>query len=85
LRELVLAYAVTVHKSQGSEYPVVIFLCHSTDWWMLSRQIAYTAVTRARKVVVLVGDQKGLRRACRNDQPVQRYTRLASLLAAGGG
>jgi exodeoxyribonuclease V alpha subunit len=74
------AFALTVHKSQGSEFPVVVVVCHSTHTFMLSRQILYTAITRARQAVFVVGDAKGLRRAVRNDAPVQRDTGLCGLL-----
>lgn len=80
--ELTLNYACTIHKAQGSEYPVVILVCHSTDYWMLARQLVYTGVTRARQVVFRVGDLKGLKRAVKNDAPICRFTRLAALLKA---
>lgn len=83
LNEIVLNYACTIHKSQGSEYPVVILVCHSTDYYMLARQLVYTGVTRARKILFRVGDRKGLKRAVKNDQPVQRFTQLAGMLKSG--
>jgi len=83
--ELVLNYACTIHKSQGSQYPVVILVCHSTDYYMLARQLVYTGVTRAQKIVFIVGDRKGMKRAVSNDAPVCRHTRLAEMLRAEMG
>jgi exodeoxyribonuclease V alpha subunit len=60
-----LAYALTVHRTQGSEFDWVLVVCHSTHTFMLSRNLLYTAVTRAKKGVVIVGDQAGIRRATR--------------------
>lgn len=76
-RELLSAWALSVHKSQGSEWPVVVVVCHSTHSYMLTRQILYTAITRAQEKVFLIGDPKGLRRAVHNDSPIRRYTTLA--------
>lgn len=80
-KELRLAYALTVHKAQGGEWDWVVVLCHSLHRYMLSRQILYTAVTRAKKGVVLVGDLRGLETALANDQPRQRVTTLSDRLA----
>ncbi|GMV41563.1 MAG: ATP-dependent RecD-like DNA helicase [Myxococcales bacterium] len=78
LDELVLAYAVTVHKSQGSEYPAVILPLHTQHYMMLQRNLLYTAVTRGRRLVVVVGPQRALKIAVeRQDQSV-RATLLAS-------
>ena len=78
--ELVLAYACSVHKSQGSEYPCVVLPIHTQHYMMLQRNLLYTAVTRGRKLVVLVGDRRALRIAVRNDQQVDRYSRLTERL-----
>ena len=78
--QLQLCYASTIHKSQGSEYPCVVIACHSTNWFMLSRPLIYTAVTRAQKYVYLVGDKKGIYRAIQNNKIVQRYTSLKERL-----
>ena len=59
-KELHLAYALTVHKAQGSEWPCVVFVAHSSQRWMHSRNLFYTAVTRASKTMVIVGDRKGI-------------------------
>jgi len=80
LDELVLAYATTVHKSQGSEYPVVVMPVSTQHYLMLQRHLLYTAVTRARKLVVLVGTKKALAIAVKNNRLEDRYTRLAERL-----
>lgn len=80
LDELVLAYAATVHKSQGSEYPAVILPIHTTHYPMLQRNLVYTAVTRARRLLVLVGTKKALAMAVKNDATQRRYSRLADRL-----
>lgn len=73
---LQLAYALTVHRAQGSEFPWVVVVCHSTHSYILSRQLVYTAITRAKRGVVLIGDHKGLRRALSDAKPPKRYTAL---------
>jgi len=73
---LQLAYALTVHRSQGSEFPWVVCVVHSTHSYILSRQLVYTAITRAKKGVVLIGDEKGLRRALSDAKPPTRNTAL---------
>ena len=83
LTEVVLNYGGTIHASQGSEYPVVVVCCHSSNYFMLSRNLIYTAITRARQAVYLVGDEKGLRRAIKNANVAQRYTRLAQRIRDG--
>jgi exodeoxyribonuclease V alpha subunit len=84
LDELALAYAVTVHKSQGSEYPAVIVPVHTTHYLMLQRNLLYTAVTRAKRLLVLVGTRKALAIATKNDATRRRYSRLRERLAASG-
>jgi exodeoxyribonuclease V alpha subunit len=76
LNELVLAYAVSVHKSQGSEYPVVVMPLHTSHYLLLKRNLIYTAVTRARKLVVMVGTKRALSIGIRNNKPQRRFTRL---------
>jgi exodeoxyribonuclease V alpha subunit len=76
LDELQLAYAATVHKSQGSEYPAVVVPVHTQHFVMLQRNLLYTAVTRARRLVVLVGTRKALGMAVRNADVTQRCSRL---------
>lgn len=81
LDELSLAYAVTVHKSQGSEYPAVIIPVHTQHFVMLSRSLLYTAVTRGKKLVVLIGTRKALGLAVRNAEVSLRCSRLRQRLA----
>jgi exodeoxyribonuclease V alpha subunit len=83
LDELTLAYAATVHKSQGSEYPVVIVPVHPQHYVMLQRSLLYTAVTRGKKLVVLIGSRKALRIAVANAQVAERCSRLADRVKAG--
>jgi exodeoxyribonuclease V alpha subunit len=83
LAELVLAYAITVHKSQGSEFPCVIIPLHTTHYPLLQRNLIYTAVTRGKNLVILVGSKKAINIAIRNDRVVKRYTMLKERLQAG--
>jgi exodeoxyribonuclease V alpha subunit len=80
LDELVLAYAISVHKSQGSEYPAVIIPVTTQHYILLQRNLLYTAITRARKLVVLVGTKKAMGIAIRNNKPQTRYTGLSERL-----
>ena len=80
LDELELSYAITVHKSQGSEYPVVIIPMYSCAPMLMTRNLLYTAVTRARKMVILVGRSDIPERMVRNNKEVLRYTTLRSRL-----
>jgi exodeoxyribonuclease V alpha subunit len=82
LDELVHAYAVSIHKSQGSEFPVVVVPILTQHYMMLQRNLLYTAVTRARDVVVMVGDRRAIAMAVRNNRVSQRNTRLAERLRA---
>ncbi len=84
LDELELAYAVTVHKSQGSEYPVVILPLCSAAPMLHTRNLFYTAVTRAQKMVVLVGKREIAERMVANNRQAMRYTGLKARLFAGG-
>jgi len=85
LDELGLAYAATVHKSQGSEYPAVVVPVHTQHYVMLQRNLLYTAVTRGKRLVVLVGSRKALGIAVRNGDIAGRCTRLAQRLREGQG
>ncbi len=76
LDEVVLAYAVSVHKSQGSEYPAVIVPILTQHYILLQRNLIYTAVTRGRRLVVLVGTKKALAIGIKNDKTQHRFTRL---------
>ena len=84
LDELTLAYAATVHKSQGSEYPCVILPLHTTHYVMLQRNLLYTAVTRAKRLLILAGTKKALAIAVKNDATIRRRSRLADRLVAFG-
>jgi len=78
--ELALAYAISVHKSQGSQYPAVIVPIHPSHYLMLRRNLLYTAITRAERVCVLVGTRAALQQAVRNQDERRRATRLAERL-----
>jgi exodeoxyribonuclease V alpha subunit len=80
LDELVHAYAVTVHRSQGSEYPCVVIPLTTSAWMMLQRNLLYTAVTRAKQLVVLVGSPRALGQAVRATGSGRRHTALARRL-----
>ena len=88
LRDLTAAWAITVHKSQGGEWPVVVLVLDPAHRGMLWRNLAYTAVTRASRALILVGRSDALRAAARHDRPSNRHTGLAWRLvggAEGGG
>ncbi|MBD2302851.1 ATP-dependent RecD-like DNA helicase [Nostoc sp. FACHB-190] len=76
LNEITLAFAVSIHKSQGSEYPVVILPLYMQHFMMLSRNLFYTGLTRARKLAIVVGSKKAVSLAVRTTDDQQRYTRL---------
>ncbi|MBI5487830.1 MAG: ATP-dependent RecD-like DNA helicase [Deltaproteobacteria bacterium] len=80
LDELMLAYACSIHKAQGSEYPVVVVPLVPSHWQMLARNLLYTAITRGKRLVLLVGSPRALGRAVRNDAPVLRRTKLVERL-----
>lgn len=80
LDELTLAYAISVHKSQGSEYPVVVIPLTTQHYMMLQRNLLYTGITRAKRMVVLVGTKKALAIAVRNSKVTERNTLLAKRL-----
>jgi exodeoxyribonuclease V alpha subunit len=76
LDELTLAYAITVHKSQGSEYPAAVVPIHTHHFVLLQRNLLYTAITRARRLLALVGTRKAAAIAVKNDKTQRRYSRL---------
>lgn len=80
LDEIVLAYAVSVHKSQGSEYPAVVLPLLTQHYMMLQRNLLYTAVTRGKKLVVIIGTKKALAMSIKNNKQQMRYTRLKERL-----
>ena len=76
LDELTLAYAITVHKSQGSEYPCIILPLFTSHFIMLQRNLLYTAITRAKELMIIIGNRKALKLAIQNNRVVERYTSL---------
>ena len=80
LDEVQLAYAITIHKSQGSEFPVVVIPISSQHYIMLRRNLVYTGLTRGKRLVVLVGERKALAMAVRNDDSHQRWSGLGHRL-----
>ena len=84
LESLEPAYCLSVHKSQGSEFPVVIMPVIGGPPMLLTRNLLYTAMTRARELVVLVGSEDVIRRMVENDHVARRYTTLALRLQAAG-
>jgi exodeoxyribonuclease V alpha subunit len=77
------AYAVSIHRSQGSEYPCAVVPLTMSAWMMLQRNLLYTAVTRARQSVVLVGSRRALAKAVRTQGAGRRYTALTERLQPG--
>ena len=84
LGELVLAYATTVHKAQGSEYPVVVIPLHTQHYLMLQRNLLYTGITRAKERVVIVGTKRAIGICIRNNQVMERNSYLAERLQERG-
>jgi exodeoxyribonuclease V alpha subunit len=84
LDELALAYAITIHKSQGSEFPAVVIPLAMQHYLLLQRNLVYTGVTRGKRLVVLVGQPKALALAVRNNRTERRYSGLLARLRADG-
>jgi exodeoxyribonuclease V alpha subunit len=80
LDEVSLAYAVTIHKAQGSEFPAVVMPLATQHYVLLQRNLLYTGITRGRKLVILIGQKKALGIAVRNDRPRRRYSGLLESL-----
>lgn len=78
--QLQLAYALSIHKSQGSEYKAVVLVMHSSQYMMLQRNLLYTGLTRARNLCILVGDKRAIARAVKNNKSTRRFTRLTERL-----
>jgi exodeoxyribonuclease V alpha subunit len=83
LDQVVLAYATTIHKSQGSEYPAVVIPLTTQHYTMLQRNLVYTGVTRGKRLVVLVGQRKALAIAVKGQQTRRRWSKLKEWLQAG--
>jgi exodeoxyribonuclease V alpha subunit len=81
LDELVLSYATTIHKSQGSEYPAVVVIVHSQHYMMLQRNLLYTAITRGKKLVLLIGVPYAVNQAIATNTVRERRTSLAQRLS----
>ena len=79
--EVTLAYATTIHKSQGSEYPAVVIPVMTQHYAMLQRNLLYTGMTRGKRLVVLVGQRKAVAIAVRGTQSRRRWSKLRELLA----
>jgi exodeoxyribonuclease V alpha subunit len=82
LEELTLAYAISIHKSQGSEYPAIVVPLTLEHYPLLQRNLAYTAVTRGKNVVVIIGSRKALSVAINNNRTHRRLTRLAERMTS---
>ena len=83
LDDLVLAYAVSIHKSQGSEYPAVVMPLLTQHYMMLQRNLLYTGITRGKKLVIIVGTKQALAIAVRNENTRSRWTMLSDRLRRG--
>ena len=83
LDEVSLAYAITIHKSQGSEFPAVVIPLAMQQYLLLQRNLVYTGITRGKKLVVLIGQRKALAMAVRNNKTQNRFSGLLARLKAG--
>jgi exodeoxyribonuclease V alpha subunit len=80
LDEIALAYAITIHKSQGSEFPAVVIPLATQHYMLLQRNLIYTGITPGKRLLVLVGQRKALAIAVRNNRPQRRYSGLLASL-----
>lgn len=80
VEQLMLAYCISVHKSQGSEFPVVVLVVNGGNYMILTRNLLYTAITRAKKMVVIIGDEDSLKKMVSNNFTVKRYSLLKEFL-----
>lgn len=80
LDEITIAYAITIHKSQGSEYPIVIIPITTQSYMMLQKNLLYTGITRGKRIVVLIGQKKAISMAVRNNKEASRVTKLKEWL-----
>ena len=85
LNEVELAWAISIHKSQGSEYPVVILPLYMQHFLLLSRNLFYTGLTRAKKLALVIGSQKAIGFTVKQQKEQQRYTRLEERLVTSIG
>jgi len=85
LDEIVLAYAVSVHKAQGSEYPVIVMPIHTQHYMLLQRNLLYTGITRGKNLVIVVGSKKAIALAVKNNTPQRRYSFLQDRLRGLAG
>ena len=83
LDELALAYAITIHKAQGSEFPAVVIPLAMQHYLLLQRNLVYTGVTRGKRLVVLVGQKKALAAEVRNNRTERRFSGMLARLKAG--
>ena len=81
--DLKLAYAITIHKSQGSEFPVVVMPIATQQFLLLQRNLIYTGITRGKQLVLVVGQKKALRMAVQNATSSRRYSGLMPRLLEG--
>ena len=84
LDEVSLASAVTIHKSQGSEFPAVVIPLATQQYMLLQRNLIYTGITRGKKLVVVIGQRKALRMAVSNNRTQRRYSGLLKALRPAG-
>jgi exodeoxyribonuclease V alpha subunit len=84
LDEVSLAYAITIHKSQGSEFPAVVIPLATQQYLLLQRNLVYTGITRGKKLVVLIGQRKALGMAVRNNRTENRFSGLLARLLTPG-
>jgi exodeoxyribonuclease V alpha subunit len=84
LDEVALAYGITIHKAQGSEFPAVVIPLATQHYLLLQRNLVYTGVTRGRQLVVLVGQKKALAMAVRNSRTDRRFSGLLARLRGDG-
>ncbi|QHG20570.1 helix-hairpin-helix domain-containing protein [Nostoc sp. ATCC 53789] len=84
LNEIALAWSISIHKSQGSEYPVIVLLIYMQHYMMLTRNLFYTGITRAKKLAIVVGAKKAISLAVRSTDDQRRYTRLQQRLLHPG-
>ena len=84
LDEVSLAYAITIHKSQGSEFPAVVIPLATQQYMLLQRNLVYTGITRGKKLVVLIGQRKALGMAVKNNRTENRFSGLLARLLMSG-